>query len=926
MPSETVTSPLLSQAFAYLQEGDAGSADHLIRTFLERNPDHAQGHHIAGLCCHALGDGGGARHHLERAVALAPDDVGSVIQLAMLLTEQNECQAGLLAIDRVLETQTGNADLLQARSTLQRRAGDTNGAVATAQMAVAFAGRDARSHLALGMALAQARAFEAAQTAFQTAVELDPEFADAWTNLGVVAKENRDLDAAEESYRRALALQPDDPIVHNNFGNLLLARGDVAGAMKAYERAVTLKPDYIDAKVNFALSKREAGDAEAALHDLQKINTDHPNEISVLNSLGNALRHAEQFEEARDVLEDAVALSPDHAEAHNNLGLVMTLLGEREIARSLFARAVDLRPDLPVLANNYGTLLLKMFLLEEAIDALGKAVALDPSYGDAWVNLGVAHFMCGHYDDAIAAYRKVISQQPDNAFAHYSLGVALIEQQDLEEGSAEIQIALDLNPDNVMALNTLGVALLDQHRVEEAFQAMNKAAEAETLSAPVYASNALFTSLYLPEISNDDIFKAHCAFGERFTSNAQDLSRPHTHLRNPDRKLKLAYMSPDFRGHSVAFFMEALLEKHDRSAFEIILYSNTTRTDTVTEAMRNAADVWVETAGLTDAALVDRIRHDRVDILVDLGGHTSGNRLVVCGYKPAPIQIEYLGYPDTSGVAAMDYRLTDERADPSGDSDPRCTEALVRLPHCFHCYRPNSKAPDPAVAPHIENGYVTFGSFNVLPKLNDLVVEAWARILSKVPKSRLYLKCKQLKTEGVRERVLGYFAAQGIDRTRIQMESFVPSVQEHLNQYAKIDLALDTFPYNGTTTTCEAMWMGVPVLTIEGYRHTGRVGLSLLHAVGLHEEFVVSSVEDYVSKAIAMGRAPARLAELRTRLRDSVARSPLRDEIGFTRTLEETYRELWKAWCNGPDPTFENKPPEPLRTDDSVQSVLGKTL
>ena len=926
MTSDTVTSPLLSQAFAYLQDGDATSAELLIETYLDRNLDDAQALHVAGLCRHALGDEDGARHYLEKAVVLAPAEAGSAIQLAMLVADQQGPDAALSILNGALDAVPGNLDLLQARSSLQRRAGDAEGAVATAQMVVAFAPSDARANYSLGMALVSARRSADARAVLRKAVEEDPAFADAWINLGVVEKETGDFDAAEESYTRALALQPEDSIAHNNFGNLLLARGDISGALAKYRHAVDLDPSYIDAKVNLALAHREAGEPEQSLAALEAIEQDHPDHVSVLNSFGNALRHADRFEEARSVLEKAIVLAPNHAEAHNNLGLVLTLLGHRDDAERLFLRAATLRPDLPVLANNYGTLLLKMFRLEESIAALEKAVALDPDYGDALVNLGVAHFMRGNYDEAVAAYRKVIEQQPDNVFARYSLGVAFLEQQDLTEGASQIERVLDLEPDNVMALNTLGVALLDQHRVVEARDAMAKAAEADTMSAPVYTSNFLFTSLYIPDLCNADIFAAHCAFGKRFTSNTPNSDRPHANDRDPERKIRLAYMSPDFRGHSVAFFMEALLEKHDRSVIEIVLYSNTTRADVVTEAMQGAADIWVETAGLADDALVNRIRDDGIDVLVNLGGHTSGNRLPVCGQKPAPVQIEYLGYPDTSGVAAMDYRLTDARADPPGEADDRCVERFIRLPDCFHCYRPNSKAPQPAPAPHIERGYVTFGSFNVLPKLNEMVVGTWAKILSQVQNARFYLKCKQLKTESVRERVFGYFADAGIDPGRIDMEAFVPSVQEHLNQYAGVDLALDTFPYNGTTTTCEALWMGVPVLTVEGNRHTGRVGLSLLHAAGLSDEFVTPDVDTYIEKAVAWGREPSRLAEVRSTLRGTMEQSPLRDEVGFTRTLEGIYRDVWRQWCEGPDPTFEHKPPEKLRPDDSVQSVLAKTL
>jgi predicted O-linked N-acetylglucosamine transferase (SPINDLY family) len=286
------------------------------------------------------------------------------------------------------------------------------------------------------------------------------------------------------------------------------------------------------------------------------------------------------------------------------------------------------------------------------------------------------------------------------------------------------------------------------------------------------------------------------------------------------------------------------------------------------------------------------------------------------------VQIEYIGYPETSGVPAMQYRLSDERADPVNQW---CTETLIRLPDCFHCYRPHGRAPDVAPAPFLTNGFITYTSFNVLPKVTDEVIATWARIMRAVPNSRFLLKCKQLREEHVRDVVRRQFADAGVDPARIDMAAFVPSINDHLNTYARADLGLDPFPYNGTTTTCEAMWMGVPVLTIRGTNHRGRVGYSLLHAVGLDREFVVDDLESYVERAVALGRDPSPLVDVRAGLRPRMAASPLCNEVGFTRTLEDTYRRLWQTWCAGPA-THMLKPPPQRRADDSIQGVLVKTL
>jgi predicted O-linked N-acetylglucosamine transferase (SPINDLY family) len=289
------------------------------------------------------------------------------------------------------------------------------------------------------------------------------------------------------------------------------------------------------------------------------------------------------------------------------------------------------------------------------------------------------------------------------------------------------------------------------------------------------------------------------------------------------------------------------------------------------------------------------------------------------------VQIEYLGYPETSGVPAMDYRISDGRADPEGEAERWCTEKIIRLPRVFHCYRTAGSPPAPAPAPHLAKGYVTFASFNVLPKVTDQAIAAWAAILKAVPNARFYIKCKQLRDVRVQERILADFARHGIEASRIDMAAFVPSIRDHLDRYGNVDLALDTFPYNGTTTTCESIFMGVPVLTLRGQNHRGRVGVSLLTALGLEKEFLAESVEDYIARAVAWGNDPRRLAEIRAELRPRLESSPLRDEVGFTRDLEHAYRAAWRTWCAGPE-TFMFKKVAGLRPEDSIQGVLVKSL
>ena len=919
------TSPLLQQGLRFLEAGDAIGADLLLQTYLARHPDDTDGQNIAGLAKRKIGDMDAAVMHMKAAVAINGREPVYTVNLAMLLADLGRADDAFNTLDALLTLVPGQSEALIQRATLLRRFHRFDEAVATARIAVAFHRNLGRTHHALGMALMKRRDFAEASQAFADAVRLDPASVDSWINSGVALKEIGNLSDAEAAYRRALSLAPHDAVIHNNLGNTLAASGKADEALASYRTAVALDPEYVDAKSNLGLALRDSGDVEGALELLAAAVAQHPNQAVLLNAYGNTLRQAERVDEAIEVLQRAVDLSPSYAEAHNNLGLAYAVKYQLDTAAIHMQRAAELRPDMAVISNNYGAVLLRLFRFEDAAKALSNAVARQPDYDEALTNLGVCHYMLGNGTEAIDAYRRVLERNPDSGFAHYSLGVAYLEDQRLAEAEVEIRHALDLDPKNAMALNTLGVLLLEQHFVSDARKAMRDAADVNTLSAPIFYSNYAFASLYEPDVSNAEIFEIHKEYGRRFATAEPALSKPHKNLRDPERRLRIGYLSPDFRAHSVAYFFEAVLEKHDRSRFEIVLYSDTTRADTVTNAMRAAADLWVETAGLTDGVFAKRIADDQVDILINLGGHTSGNRLPVCAAKPAPVQMEYLGYPETSGVPAMDYRITDGRADPEGEAERWCTEKIIRLPRSFHCYRPAGTPPQPKPAPHVTKGYVTYASFNVLPKVTDQALEAWAAILKAVPTSRFYMKCKQLRDARVKDRILADFARHGIDAARIDMAAFVPSVREHLERYGNVDLALDTFPYNGTTTTCESIYMGVPVLTTRGVNHRGRVGFSLLSAMGMDKEFVADSVEDYVARAVAWGRDPRRLAEIRAELRPRMECSPLRDEVGFTRSLEKAYREAWRTWCGGPE-TFMFKPPPELRPEDSIQGVLIKTL
>jgi protein O-GlcNAc transferase len=395
------------------------------------------------------------------------------------------------------------------------------------------------------------------------------------------------------------------------------------------------------------------------------------------------------------------------------------------------------------------------------------------------------------------------------------------------------------------------------------------------------------------------VFQAHVEWAERFEAQYE----PYTHFPNvPDvhRKLRIGYISPDFFVHSVSYFVEALLAHYNRTAFHVTCYSNVVKPDYKTERLRAYVDCWRPIFGMDTKTVASMIRDDQIDILIELTGHTAGNRLDVMAMRPAPIQITYIGYPNTTGMKRIDYRLTDELVDPL-DTKQKFTETLIRIPRCFLCYTPAPDVPEVSPLPCLKNAFVTFGSFNNLAKINTKVCEVWATILKAVPNSRLLVKCKPFVSEKVRRKFWDIFERYGVESTRIDLMGLLPIHKDHLSAYGLIDLSLDTWPYAGTTTTCEALYMGVPVITLRntsptGCSHAHNVGVSLLTQIG-HQRFIANSIEQYIKIAVDLATDIPQLREIRRTLRATMLSSPLCDGPGHTRNVEVIYRRLWAQWC-----------------------------
>lgn len=496
-----------------------------------------------------------------------------------------------------------------------------------------------------------------------------------------------------------------------------------------------------------------------------------------------------------------------------------------------------------------------------AEDICRRIVSLDPGQAETYCLLAVIARLLGKEEEGLALIKKAILADPAMAEAHYNLGIILAMRGLIEEALASFAQALTLKPDYAEAY-----------------------------------SNKLLISHYLASVAPAEILAEHLGFAARFEAHLKPLWQPHSNTRDPERRLKIGYLSPDFCQHSVAFFIEPVLAHHDYSQVEIFCYYNHTYQDAVTRRIMDSVDHFLPCREMSDDQLAARIRADGIDILVDLAGHFSDNRLPMLARKPAPVQVTWIGYPNTTGLTAVDYRLTDAQADPEGKTQQWHTETLVRLPGCFLCYAPPENCPEISVLPAEEAGRITFASFNNLNKINARVVGVWAEILHRLPTARLLIKGSIAIDQSLHERVLQMFAEKGIALERIVLAQRKGTFFEHLALYGEVDIALDTFPYNGATTTCEALWMGAPVVALAGETHAGRVGASLLLAVGLGE-LLAASEEEYVQIAVQLATDQHRLAKLRQNMRARLGNSPLTEAKGFTRALENEYRAMWRRFC-----------------------------
>lgn len=636
---------------------------------------------------------------------------------------------------------------------------------------------------------------------------------------------------------------------------------------------------------------RETARLTEARAACEKILQERPDQPEAVTLLWDLAFDAGSPGAATDCLNRAIAADNGVAGFHYMLGCVLQAQQKTDDAIASFRRALALDPAYAKAHNNLGCTLEAAGNLAAAAQCYREAIGLDPNMAHAHYNLGNACRQLGDAKQAIQHIERALATEPAHADWRSNLGSLQYEQLQLDEAISNLQKAIALDPDFDRAYSALGGALVFAGRVEEAGAAFGKALELKPDRADV-ESWALLSMHYGLGENAPMLFDKHLAWSRR---HARGLPRATTHRgvgQDADRRLNIGYVSPDFMQHPVASFIEPVLAAHDRGEFRVFCYSSGGREDDTTRRLRGHCDHWRDISGVSDMDAADRIRADGIDILVDLTGHAGGGRLLLFAWKPAPVQITWLGYPNTTGIPEMDYRLTDAVADPKGETERFHTEKLIRLPDGFLCYGPPREAPEPGDVPQVAAGHVTFGCFNNLAKVTPAMVALWAGILEAQPGARLVLKAYGLASETARHALREQFARHRIAAGRVDLLPPEDSFAGHLAKYREIDIGLDVFPYNGTTTTCEALWMGVPVVTLAGTTHVSRTGASILGSAGL-SACIARTPEQYVQIALQLAGDTDGRRALRAVMRERLRASPLLDAAQFTRRLESAYRAAW---------------------------------
>jgi predicted O-linked N-acetylglucosamine transferase (SPINDLY family) len=726
----------------------------------------------------------------------------------------------------------------------------------------------------------------------ERALQERPNYAEALANRAILHYRENNLIDAIKDVELAISFKPHLTQLWAFLGTLRHQNNNVSGAIDALKKAYKFEPENLNYVEELCVYLRQDKRFPEAIAILEKAAKQVPENANIWANLGLTFQQVARNEEAKVAYQKALAINPELAGIASNVGTIFKNAGDLHLARQYFEKAIAINPNFAGGHINLGSVLQNLGLLDEALVSYRRAIAIKPDFAEAHVNLGNTFLELGKLQDALASYQMAISIKPDFAEALSNLGITLKELGKLEDATMSHKAAIELKPDYSGAHNNLGLTQQDLGELEDAVASYQKAIAIKPDFIFAH-SNLLFCLNYHPDLSADAIFAEHCRWDE---IHARHLLAQATHdrPRDPNRRLRIGYVSPNFNRHSAASFIHVLLSNHDKTQCELFAYAEVSVEDEISKQLKNCVDHWQNTVGMSDETLAERIRIDGIDILVDLAGHTKGNRLLVFARKPAPIQVSWLGYGYTTGLQAMDYFLTDHHLAPIG-SESFFSEKLLRLP-LYAAYRPQTGMGDVGPLPALRNGGITFGSTSRSVRLNYRVIRAWAAILDRLPTSRLMINSASFRSEGMQARIRAKFAAHGVDPCRL-IVGFESPPWDVLRQ---TDITLDCFPHNSGTTLSESLYMGVPFISLATRPSLGRIGATLLQGVG-HPEWLATTEDEYIEKAVLLATDLHKLTQLRGTLRSEMKTSVLMNEPAFVLSVEKAYRETWINYCKAKD-------------------------
>ncbi len=734
----------------------------------------------------------------------------------------------------------------------------------------------ARARMCLGNALEASGESAAAIEAHKQAIALDPNYAAAHYNLALGYLNTGAIAQAEAAFRSSLAVQAEFPEAWVGLADALELLGRESEALAALDRAIGQRRGYVGALFNSSILLRKMGRIEQAEARLREIDP---------MSLFSAGRH----DEAEAISRQLTQAWPDFSLGWKVLGAVLAVKRRFEEAAFAIERTLAILPADAESHHNFAIVLQALARLPAAEASYRRALALKPDYHEACNNLGNLLRGLGRFTEAEASFRRALELRPDFFEAHSDLGIVLSATGRPSEALASYRRAIDLNPGFHVAHNNLGAALVALGRLSEAEESCRRALELK----PGYGEghdNLLFLLNYHPDKTPLEVNAAYQEFNAAMGQPLRSEWRPHANDREPSRRLRVGYVSPDFRKHAASHFVEPLLDHHDRSGVEVFAYSEVAIEDEVTSRMRSRVGCWISTRGMDDAQMADRIRADEIDVLVDLAGHTRHNRLLVFARKPAPVSVTTIGFGYTTGLTAIDWFLTDKIVVPEGAED-MFSERPWRISLC-QVYRPAGEMGPVSALPALKSGHVTFGTLTRAARVNHRVIRVWSAILRRVRGSRLRIDSLDFRDTGLCESLARQFAAHGIAREQLEFGFHSPP----WDVLREIDISLDCFPQNSGTTLFESLYMGIPFITLKDRPSLGRLGASIAANVG-HAEWIAATEDEYVEKAVGLTDDLQRLSIVRASLRGEMRVSPLMDEIRHVREVEAAYRGMWRRWC-----------------------------